>query len=65
MYVGVEWMFPPANHLSYTGSFAEVRRVAASDSKWILINIQNHTEFSSHVLNRDTWKDENVESIIR
>jgi hypothetical protein len=58
-------MFPPPSHLSYAGSFAEVRRVAAADSKWILINIQNHNEFSSHLLNRDTWKDETVESIIR
>lgn len=28
------------------------------------MNIQNHTEFSSHLLNRDVWTDETVESLL-
>jgi hypothetical protein len=36
-----------------------------SDRKWLLINVQYHEEFSSHMLNRDTWCDETVEQIVR
>lgn len=61
----VEWMFAPPRHLSYPGNFNELRQLAQSSNKWILINIQDHTEFSSHLLNRDVWTNENIVSVIR
>ena len=54
----VEWMFPPPRHLSYPELFEESKQLAKSDKKWLLVNIQNHNDFSSHMLNRDTWSDE-------
>ena len=39
--------------------------MAESDQKWLLINVQHHEEFSSHMLNRDTWCDDTVEQIVR
>jgi len=62
---GVDWMFPPPNHISFPGNFAEARELAKVDKKWLLVNLQEHTEFSSHMLNRDTWSNEMVESMVR
>lgn len=39
--------------------------MAKEERKWILVNIQSHLEFSSHMLNRDTWTNETVASICR
>ena len=61
----VTWMFEPPKHLSFTGNFDEAKKLAASDAKWLLVNIQDHDEFASHMLNRDTWVDETVEQVIR
>jgi hypothetical protein len=35
------------------------------DGRWLVVNIQTHEEFASHMLNRDTWVDETIESILR
>ena len=38
----------------------------AKDSKrWLLVNIQKDSEFASHALNRDVWRDELVENLVR
>ena len=34
------------------------------EKKWMVVNIQCHEEFSSHMLNRDTWIDETVISLL-
>jgi len=62
---GVDWMFPPPRHLSYQGSLQEARDLAMQDRKWLVVNIQSHTEFSSQMLNRDTWTNEMVETLLR
>lgn len=62
---GVDWMFPPPAHLSFVGNFDMAVDMSNSDKKWLLVNIQYHEEFSSHMLNRDTWSDDTVEQIVR
>lgn len=62
---GVEWMFPPPRHISFPGTFQDARELAKQDKKWLLVNIQHHVEFSSHMLNRDTWSSETVEALLR
>jgi thioredoxin-related protein len=34
-------------------------------SKWILLNVQDQTDFNCQCLNRDLWRDETVKEIIR
>jgi hypothetical protein len=36
-----------------------------SELKWILVNIQDTTEFASQRLNRDTWSNPELKSIIK
>ena len=40
-------------------------RTANQKKKLVLVNIQSTTDFDSHKLNRDTWKDETIEEIIQ
>ena len=37
---------------------------AKQELKWILVNILSPESFSSHELNRDTWSDDTVQSVI-
>ena len=61
----VDWMFSPPSHLSFAGNYEMALGMCNSDRKWLLVNVQYHEEFSSHMLNRDTWCDETVEQIVR
>ena len=61
----VDWLFPPPRHLSFPGTYKDARELARQDKKWLLINIQNHEVFESHMLNRDTWANETVEALLR
>ena len=61
----VEWLYDPPRHLSCPLTFLEAKTMAKNDRKWLLVNIQSHTEFMSSMLNRDTWSNETVESLIR
>lgn len=35
------------------------------ENRWILVNIQSHSEFTSHLLNRDVWTNDTIESLFR
>lgn len=39
--------------------------MAKDTKRWLLVNIQRDAEFSSHALNRDVWRDELVDNLIR
>ncbi|KAF9620442.1 hypothetical protein IFM89_012619 [Coptis chinensis] len=43
-----------------TGSLNVMRskEAASAQDKWLLVNLQSPKEFSSHMLNRDTWANE-------
>jgi len=59
-------MFAPPNHLMYSeGGFEGARTMAKDSKRWLLVNIQKDSEFASHALNRDVWRDELVENLVR
>ena len=64
---GVEWMAncEPPKTLKFPGSFQGAKSLSLNDKKWLMVNIQNHEEFSSHMLNRDTWSNEMIDSMVR
>jgi len=49
----------------FNGSFQEARDNAKQYSKWLLVNIQEPSEFSCQILNRDLWKNKDVKDLIR
>lgn len=59
-------MFAAPNHLLHrAGGFQGSRTMAKDTKRWLLVNIQRDAEFASHALNRDVWRDELVENLIR
>mmetsp|Transcript_36259 Transcript_36259/g.54128 ORF Transcript_36259/g.54128 Transcript_36259/m.54128 type:complete len:481 (-) Transcript_36259:358-1800(-) len=63
---GLTDMFAPPTHLMHSaGGFQGARQAAKDARRWLLVNIQRDAEFSSHALNRDVWRDELVENLIR
>ncbi|KAF5186358.1 Plant ubx domain-containing protein [Thalictrum thalictroides] len=51
--------------LMYHGPFENAKQAASAQDKWLLVNLQSNKEFSSHMLNRDTWANEAVAQTIR
>jgi hypothetical protein len=58
------WMFPPPEKINFPGTFGEARTACKERMRWLLVNIQSVQEFSSHQLNRDTWCDEIIQSLL-
>ncbi|KAK9824915.1 hypothetical protein WJX74_005836 [Apatococcus lobatus] len=61
---GLAGLFAPPHKLMFRGSFQEAVEAAERSSQWLLINIQDNNEFASHQLNRDTWSDDNLQSVL-
>lgn len=57
-------LFSPPQEIICPLSFDEARKKAKQENKYLLVNIQN-SEFDSMKLNRDIWKNETVQEIIK
>ena len=60
-------MFAPPTNLIYAGpgGFQGARQAARDSRRWLLVNIQSDSDFACHALNRDVWRDELVENLVR
>ncbi|AES86375.1 putative UBX domain-containing protein 2/7 [Medicago truncatula] len=58
------YLYHPPFHLMFNGSFIKAKFAASMQDKWLIVNIQSTKEFSSLMLNRDTWANDAVSQII-
>ncbi|XP_009599661.1 plant UBX domain-containing protein 7-like [Nicotiana tomentosiformis] len=58
-------MYRPPFALLYNGPFNNAIDTAKTQNKWLLVNVQSMQEFTSHMLNRDTWANDYVARIIK
>uniref|UniRef100_A0A7N0U0L4 UBX domain-containing protein n=1 Tax=Kalanchoe fedtschenkoi TaxID=63787 RepID=A0A7N0U0L4_KALFE len=58
-------LYRPPFELMHRGSFEEAKVAASLEDKWLLVNLQSTKEFSSHMLNRDTWANEAIAQTIQ
>lgn len=59
-------MFAPPLHLIHSaGGFMGARNVAKDTRRWLLVNLNSDADFACHALNRDVWRDELCENLIR
>jgi hypothetical protein len=59
-------MFAPPLHLIHSaGGFQGARNVAKDSKRWLLVNLQSDSDFACHALNRDVWRDELCENLVR
>ncbi|KAF5176221.1 Plant ubx domain-containing protein [Thalictrum thalictroides] len=57
-------LYRPPFALMHQGPFEKAKQAASAQDKWLLVNLQSNKEFSSHMLNRDTWANEAVAQTI-
>jgi UBX domain-containing protein 7 len=55
---------PPYELISHL-AFEDARTEGREEKKWILVNIQDMSDFNCQVLNRDIWKDQAVVQIVK
>jgi hypothetical protein len=60
----LDYLFPPPRDIVFPFNFDDLCRHAAEEEKYCLVNIQKRQEFASQMLNRDTWADEDVRTIM-
>ncbi|KAL0296515.1 UNVERIFIED_CONTAM: Plant UBX domain-containing protein 7, partial [Sesamum radiatum] len=58
-------LYRPPFALMFHGPFEKAKDEARMQNKWLLVNMQSTKEFSSHMLNRDTWANEAVAQTIK
>lgn len=56
---------PPFELISPLRTWEGVRAAGKEEEKWILINIQDSNIFDCQVLNRDIWKDSQIQETVR
>ncbi|KAF5795380.1 putative Thioredoxin-like superfamily [Helianthus annuus] len=57
-------LYRPPFAMMHHGPFEKAKEAACGQDRWLLVNVQSTREFSSHLLNRDTWGNEVVAQII-
>ena len=57
-------LYRPPLELLFQGNFTEAKEAGAAINKWLLVNVQDATEFSSHILNRDVWHNSQVKNVV-
>lgn len=61
----LEDIFRPPIAILSTGGYEHVRKRAECVEKWLLINLQDNTDFASQCLNRDCWNDKDLQCFIK
>ncbi|KXJ96092.1 hypothetical protein Micbo1qcDRAFT_158281 [Microdochium bolleyi] len=55
---------PPYDLMSHL-PWDQARDEGKDEKKWLLVNLQDMTDFSCQALNRDLWKDERIISVVK
>lgn len=55
---------PPYDIISHL-SWEDAREEGKEEKKWIIVNVQDSSDFNCQTLNRDHWKDENIKSLLK
>uniref|UniRef100_A0A1I8BWH0 UAS domain-containing protein n=1 Tax=Meloidogyne hapla TaxID=6305 RepID=A0A1I8BWH0_MELHA len=58
-------LFRPPTDLIFYGDWDKALQNARQNRLWLLVNVQNSSEFACAVLNRDIWSSEAVKDIVR
>ncbi|KAI3329015.1 hypothetical protein HD806DRAFT_519341 [Xylariaceae sp. AK1471] len=58
-------LFRPPHELMSDATWDEARDEGKEEKKWIMVNLQDLDIFHCQVLNRDVWKDENLQALIK
>lgn len=58
-------LFRPPVDINFCGSFQAARDYAKEQNRWLIVNVQDMSDFSCQVLNRDIWSSEKLREILK
>lgn len=58
-------MFRPPYDLMSHLSWDDARQEGKDEKKWIMVNVQDMSDFACQTLNRDHWKDDNIKALLK
>lgn len=58
-------LYRPPIDISFCGSFQAARDYAKDQNRWLIVNVQDNSDFNCQVLNRDTWSNEKLREILK
>lgn len=58
-------LFRPPVDITFCGSFQAARDYAKEQNKWLIVNVQDMSDFNCQVLNRDIWSSEKLRAVIK
>lgn len=58
-------LFRPPVDITFCGSFQAARDYAKEQNKWLIVNVQDMSDFNCQVLNRDIWSSERLRAVIK
>ena len=60
----LEDLFRPPYDIIERVSWDEARAMGKEDKKWIMVNLQDMSDFNCQALNRDIWKDHQLKELV-
>lgn len=60
----LEELFRPPVEITFVGDFNSAVKLAEKLGKWLLVNVQDETEFLCQILNRDVWSNERLKEFV-
>lgn len=61
----LEYLYRPPVDICFNGSLQAARDYAQMRNRWLIVNLQDNTDFKCQILNRDLWSSEKVRSILK
>ena len=58
-------LYRPPIDIIFKGTFEASKVEGCRNGKWVLLNVQNQTDFACQCLNRDLWRDDTVKEILK
>ncbi|KAJ2897828.1 hypothetical protein IWW38_001594 [Coemansia aciculifera] len=58
-------LFKPPFDIMHSGDIDSARQEAMDDDKWVMINLQEVTDFKCQALNRDIWRQKIIKDVVR
>ncbi|KAJ1822741.1 UBX domain protein Ubx2 [Coemansia sp. RSA 2675] len=58
-------LFKPPFEIMHQGDMDSARQEAMTDGKWVLINLQELSDFKCQALNRDIWRQKIIKDVVR
>lgn len=58
-------LYRPPVEISFCGSFQAARDYAKEQNRWLIVNVQDNSDFNCQVLNRDIWSNEKLREAMK